>query len=359
MKILFVGGGTLGSVSPLLAIAQDLLKQKGGHELEFWITKSGPEKAVIESLNIKYKFLVCGKWRRYWSWKNFLAPLQTLIGFMQASQALREWRPDLIFTAGSFVAVPVALAARVKGIPIIAHQQDVQVGLANKIIMMLAKVVTCVFFHHRGRLPKRTIITGNPVREEFLALPSAQTLIANKQKLGLTELLPVVVIFGGSSGASALNKLIVEALPKLKDFCQVVHVTGTGKELLIGQHPNYLYLPFVTEAQRMVELLSVADVVISRSGMGTLSELSALGKAAVLIPIPQTHQEFNALEMSKQGGVVMIDQTKISSDNLVEVVGELLADTAKLNTLQERIKIALPTISGGEYFNKVQEALHR
>lgn len=349
----------MGSVSPLLAVAQDLLKQKGGYELEFLISKTGPEKAVLESLGIKYKILIGGKWRRYWSWKNFLAPFETLVGFFQSLKVLTRWRPDIIFTAGSFVAVPVTLAAWLKRIPVVAHQQDVQVGLANKIITKFARVTTSVFQYHRGHLPKHTIVTGNPVREEFLQPQSAQLVVAHKQKLSLVEGLPVVVMFGGSSGASALNKLVVESLPQLKNFCQVVHVTGTGKELLVGQHKNYLCLPFVTEAERMVELLSIADIVISRSGMGTLSELSALSKTAVLVPLPHTHQEFNALEIYKQGGAVMIDQITTTSDSLVKTLQDLLADTAKQETLQERIKTILPTISGGEYFNKVQEALHR
>lgn len=357
MKLLLIGGGTLGSVTPLLAVGQDLLEQKAEHEVRFWGTLNGPEGAVVKKTGIEFTVLRSGKFRRYWSWKNLLAPFQTMLGFFQACRRLGQWHPDLIMVAGSFVSVPAVWAAWWRKIPVIVHQQDVSIGLANKLMFPAAKVITAVFDNASRDLPRRAIITGNPVRQEFLQAWPQSRVEEIKQRLGLNDEQPVLLVLGGSSGAAGLNKLVIETLPKLRGFCQVVHVTGKGKDLLVGQHENYVAVSFVDNAESMAELLATADLVISRAGMGIISELAALAKPAVLVPLPNTHQELNVQELVKRGAVVGIDQTNITLEQFVKNISNLLTNSAQLEVLQERIVNALRTISGNDYFEKIKSKL--
>jgi UDP-N-acetylglucosamine--N-acetylmuramyl-(pentapeptide) pyrophosphoryl-undecaprenol N-acetylglucosamine transferase len=214
MNVLCIGGGTLGSVSPLLAVAEDARERKAGHDVRFWGTASGPERAVVEAAGFKFTPVFGGKLRRYFSWQNFAAPLQTFAGVVQAWQQLGKWRPDVLLAAGSYVAVPGVWAAWLRRIPVVVHHQDVDVGLANRLMFPFSRAVTTVFPVRPG-LPKRAVVTGNPVRRPFLQPWTAEAKASVRLRLGLDGDKPVLVVVGGSGGASGLNNLVVHSLPLL------------------------------------------------------------------------------------------------------------------------------------------------
>lgn len=351
MNILCVGGGTLGSVSPLLAVAEDARDRKAGHDVRFWGTVGGPERAVVESAGFSFSPVRCGKLRRYFSWANFAAPFQTASGLLQSWRRLGQWRPDVVLAAGSFAAVPAVWAAWLRRIPVVVHHQDVAVGLANRLMFPFARAVTTVFGGRPG-LPRRAAVTGNPVRRPFRTQLSEEDRAAARVHLSLDPDLPVVAVVGGSSGASSLNDLTVRSLPLLRDFCQVLHVTGAGKDVLLGQHGGYHAMPFVAEAGAMAEVLSVATVVVSRAGMGSLSELSALGATAVLVPLPG-HQQLNAAWVANAGGASVVDQAAATPESFSAAVRAALEAAAVGSAGPERLAGVLPTVSGADYFERV------
>lgn len=360
-KVLLVGGGTLGSVTPLLAVAEASRAAGQPHQFQLWGSAAGPERAAAEAAGVEFSTLTSGKLRRYWSARNLLAPAQTAVGVGQALRAMRRWRPDVVLTAGSFVAVPAAAAARLLGVPVVAHQQDIRIGLANWIIAPLARLVTVVFERHVRLLGRvaiasrkpRVVCTGNPVRADFREPASASDVESTRTRFGAPPGVPLVLVIGGSTGALRLNELVVAAVTHLAASCHVVHITGAGKDVLVGQHGGYTPLTFISDSHQMAQLLQAADLVVCRAGMGTLSELSATGSAALLLPLPGTHQELNAAELGRQGAARVVDQQTLSPETFAQMVVELLADRAALGSMRERIGTVLKTTGGGEYLELV------
>jgi len=324
-KVLLTGGGTGGSVSPLLAITEEInrlqIKDCGFQFL--WLgTKTGPERIMVEKESIKFKAIANGKLRRYFSLKNFIDPLLIMIGFFQSLAIILVWRPNLIISAGSFVSVPVVWAAWVLRVPILIHQQDVCPGLANKLMAPFAEVITVTFEESLADYGKKAVWTGNPVRQGLTE--NSKQKIANS--FDLSEDIPIVLIVGGGTGAMAINELIKKSLSELTKFCQIIHITGKDKfknyELRIK---NYKCIKFL-EASEMAVALRLADVIVSRGGMGLLTELSYLGKPAILIPLPDSHQEDNALLFKEKEAAIVLDQKELTADDLVIKVKELLDD---------------------------------
>jgi len=360
MKIILTGGGTMGSVSPLIAIAEELKKQKP--ETEFlWIgTKTGPEKQLIESYQIPFRAISSGKWRRYFSFKNFWDIFRILAGFFQSINILRRFRPDVVLGAGGFVGVPVIWAAWVLGIKNLTHQQDIRPGLANRLVAGRVKKITVTFSDSLKYFPShKTILTGNPVRTEIFEGNQERA----KQFFHLEEGLKTILILGGGTGALTLNKIIIQSLKYLLDFCQIIHLTGKGKGIksssielearikgekkeeaefkkIIAQESSYLINPRYHSYEFLVKELkdayAVADLVISRAGLGTLSELSVLGKPTILIPLPG-HQEENALYYKKNNAALVLSQKELTPENLAEVVKELINNPGEINTLSRNI----------------------
>lgn len=293
-KILLVGGGTLGSVSPLLAISQ---KYKADYL--FVGSENGPEKDFVLSQGINnFQAIKSGKLRRYFAWQNFADLWRIQLGFWQSLKIIWQFKPDIVLTAGSFVAVPMAWAAFLMRKPVIVHQQDIVVGLANKLMAPLAKKITVVFPEQVEYFKQhKVVVTGNPVRHSKTKL----------QKDG-----PLIVITGGGLGARSMNKFIIPFIPKMiAAGFKVYHLLGSKNsdqvldpEFVEGE--GYYSDKFVKTA--MLDILSQADIIISRAGMSLISEAAALKKALVLIPITDSHQEKNASFLAKHNAAVMIRQ---------------------------------------------------
>ncbi len=327
-KILLTGGGTGGSVTPLLAIYDEL---KNESEFEFlWLgTKFGPGKVMVEKAGIKFKAISGGKLRRYFSFKNFLDIIKIKIGFFQALFIMIKSRPDLIMSAGSFISVPIAWAAWVLRVPVLIHQQDIVAGLANKLMAPFAKIITVTFESSLKDYGKKAIWIGNPIRRE-LKINSLKT----------HNHLPVVLIIGGGTGAMAINELVKDSLSQLVKLCHVIHITGEKRNISNTEIVNYKNYEFL-DVEKMVEVLHAADLVITRAGLGFLSELSYLGKPSIIIPMPDSHQEVNAEFFKNRKAAIVINQKDLTAENFTHMIKDLLADEKILTNLSVNMAQAM------------------
>lgn len=347
-KILLTGGGTGGSVSPLLAIVNQLKNTPfmkgggGGFDFLFIGSKNGPEKEMVEKEGIGFKAISSGKLRRYFSVKNILDLFFIIVGFFESIFIILKWKPDLIISAGSFVSVPVIWAGWILRVPILIHQQDVRAGLANKLMAPFAKVITVTFEESLRDYGEKAVWTGNPTRQ--LTINNYQLSINEiKKKFELHNDLPVVLVIGGGTGAMAINELVWESLDELTKFCRIIHITGKGKnkeqEAKNKEH-NYKSFEFLN-AEQMAEAYAAADIVVSRAGMGVLTELSYLGKSTILIPIPDSHQEDNAKIFKNKDAAIVLSQKGLDSKVFTENIKKLLDNKDLRDKLGENIKDAV------------------
>jgi UDP-N-acetylglucosamine--N-acetylmuramyl-(pentapeptide) pyrophosphoryl-undecaprenol N-acetylglucosamine transferase len=336
MKIIFSGGGTLGPVMPLLSVIDELQKRSPKHEFLWVGTYGGVEKKVVMDHEIAFKPIVAAKWRRYFSFKNILAPLQILIAFYQATLIILRFGPDVIVSAGAYNSVPLVWAARVFWVPVLIHQQDILPGLANKLMAPFAKRITVTFEQSLKDFEERkTVLTGNPIRPELYEGDFKRGL----NYFDLEDDLPVVLFLGGGTGAEVLNQIIVEAVPQLTRFCQIIHSTGQGKSLEV-YNERYHGFEFIDE--HLAAAFAVADLVVSRAGLSTLSELAVLGKAAIIIPIPDSHQEANAQYFYHRDAALVLDQNNLRIEDLVSMIRKML-DGKENKKYIDNIKKIMPS----------------
>ncbi|MCR4279889.1 MAG: undecaprenyldiphospho-muramoylpentapeptide beta-N-acetylglucosaminyltransferase [Candidatus Komeilibacteria bacterium] len=337
MKIVFSGGGTMGSVSPLLAMAEHLLSQENMIPSDFvWIgTKSGPEGAVVRRQDIEFHAICSGKLRRYFSWKNFTDPFHIIVGFVQAHKILRRFKPDVVISAGSFVAVPVVYAAKTLGIKVLVHQLDIQVGLANSLAARVADTVTVSWADLLEKFPgHKPIWTGTPVRK-YIIEPVSHSL---NDDLHMDKSRSQLLFMGGGTGAAGLNRLVIDALPKLLKKYGVTHLTGANRSIKpqLSESEKRWYVQYDFAYEDFGHILQRSDLVICRAGLGTISELMAIGKPSILIPMPETHQEANAEFFARQGAAEQLDQIGLTADQLVAKIDELMEDDELRIDIAER-----------------------
>lgn len=338
-KVLFSGGGTLGSVTPLLAIYEQLQLDSTNRTYAWIGTKSGPEKKLVDTEGIPYYSIAAGKFRRYFSLRNFFDPALVIVGFFQALSVLRRERPDWVLTAGGFVAVPVAWAARLLRIPVAIHQQDVVPGLANKLMVKFAQLVTVTFTHSLDQFSHTNKhVIGNPVRTRVAEKVS--NAVELKKQFSITSDLPVLLIVGGGTGALFLNKIIEQSITKLVDFCEIIHLTGGKADTTIYTNLRYHQYDLLTDM--MPAALQLADLVVTRAGMSSLSELAVLGKPCIIVPIPHSHQEHNAKVFARNNAALVAQQDVITPDSFVESVRLLLNDNERRQTLSANIQQLIP-----------------
>ncbi|MED9904604.1 MAG: undecaprenyldiphospho-muramoylpentapeptide beta-N-acetylglucosaminyltransferase [Lachnospiraceae bacterium] len=320
-KIVLTGGGTAGHVTPNIALLPHL--KDAGFEVFYMGSYDGIEKRLIADFDIPYYGIATGKFRRYLDPKNFTDPFRVLKGYSEAKKYLKEIKPDVVFSKGGFVSVPVVRAAAALKIPCIIHESDMTPGLANKLCAPVAAKICCNFPETLAMLPKdKAVLTGSPIREEL----SSGNKINGLDMCGFTANKPVVMVIGGSQGAASVNKAVRAALPKLlKDF-QVVHLCGKEKvdNLLLNVEG---YKQFEYLKSELKDIFAMADVVISRAGANAICELLALNKPNILIPLPSAKsrgdQLLNARSFESQGFSIVIDEDYLTEDLLVEKVQEL------------------------------------
>lgn len=333
-KIILTGGGTAGHVTPNLALVPSLREK--GYEIRYIGSYTGIEKTLVEQAGIPYDGISSGKLRRYFDLKNFSDPFRVLKGYGEAKKLLKTHKPDIVFSKGGFVAVPVVLAARHLHIPVIIHESDMTPGLANKLCISSAVKVCCNFSETLAYLPAgKAVHTGCPIRNELLS----GNRLAGLKLTGLSANKPVLMIIGGSTGAASVNQAVRTALPELlKDF-QVVHLCGKGKldESLNGT-AGYVQYEYMGEPLK--DLFAMSDVVISRAGANAICELLALKKPALLIPLglaaSRGDQILNAESYRKKGYSMVLPEEELTTERLLHDVRELYANRSKYREAMEQ-----------------------
>lgn len=323
MKILFAGGGTLGPVTPLLAVADEIRRMRPEAECLFVGTPDGPERRLVEEAGMRFLPLAAPKLRRYFSLSTLALPFDLAAATWRAGTILTDEEPLAVVGAGGYVQVPLALAAKLRGVKVLVHQQDVAPSLSNRLVAGIAAAVTVTFESSLADFPKgKTTLVGNPVRPLVEAGDRAKGLAL----LGATGERPVVLAFGGGTGSAFLNELIASASPLWTGFADLAHITGLEKApaaLPQLTHPER-YHRFDFVGADIAHLMAAADVVISRAGMGTLTELAALEKPVILVPIADSHQEKNAEYVVERGGARMFRELDLTPEQLVTFTRDLL-----------------------------------
>ena len=313
LRIVFTGGGSGGPTSPLLAIYEELVFKLGKNQIiaVFWGTTKGPEKAMVARAGLPFERIPSGKLRRYWSWHNLLDPIFIISGFFVGLVKLICFRPHVVVSAGSFVSVPVAYAAWLLRIPHVIFQMDVQPGLANRLMAPVSDVLAYLFEQtafHFPAIPQKKI--GPVVRAE---IKNACPRQANAQ-FGLNAEKPVLLVTGGGQGAAGLNSAMESVLDLWLKRFQIVHLTGNNHPPLPCSHPDYHAFSMIHEG--MGHLLARSNLVVTRAGLGTLGELALLSKDAVIVPLPDSHQELNGAVISDAGAGALLSQQWFSEEGL-------------------------------------------
>ncbi|MDO8618228.1 MAG: UDP-N-acetylglucosamine--N-acetylmuramyl-(pentapeptide) pyrophosphoryl-undecaprenol N-acetylglucosamine transferase [Candidatus Uhrbacteria bacterium] len=361
MRILFVGGGTLGPVTPLLAVAKKLKKLEP-HWSFVWIgTPNGPEKKLVEALDILFKSLPIVKWPRYPSWRWLTFPFAWFTVQHLAQTLIRELKPDAIVTVGGFTAVPVIYAASKKHLPCFTHQLDLVPGLANKKIASLCASVTTSFEYERAPFGDRVTDEQIPTPTLFSSshLPSRRVALHH---FGLSEDKPITLIFGGGTGAQALNEMVDRTRSNWLKFTQVIHGTGIGKgrSRVTGDRLQAGYVGREFFNDDMALAYAAADLIVCRGGMGTLSELAALKKPMIIVPMPKSHQEFNARAFEERGAAIVIRQDSKKFDaELLAAAKLLIHDEKTRREMGERAHQFLPTDDGSAFAERIIEKLKK
>ena len=318
-KIVMTGGGTAGHVTPNIALFPALRAE--GYEIHYIGSFDGIEKKLMEDFDVPYYGISTGKFRRYFDPKNFSDPFRVMKGFFEARKILKNIRPDIVFSKGGFVSVPVVRAAASLKIPCIIHESDMTPGLANKLCIPVSKKICCNFPETFDMLPpEKAVLTGSPIRQEL----STGDKEAGLAFCGFNHEKPVIMVMGGSQGAAAVNQAIRDALPKLLEKYQIVHLCGKDKmDNLLLTVPGYKQFEYIKD--EMKDLLAMADLVISRSGANAISEILALRKPNILIPLPSGRgdQLLNADSYEAQGFSIVINEDDLTTKVLLQKVEEL------------------------------------
>ena len=320
-KIVLTGGGTAGHVTPNLALLPGLYAR--GFEVRYIGSKSGMEQGLIEAAGVPYDGISTGKFRRYLSFKNVTDIGRVLKGLSEAKKLLKEYRPDVVFSKGGFVSVPVVRAAKSLHIPVIIHESDMTPGLANKLSYSAASKVCCNFPETVQLLPEgKGVLSGSPIRAELLS----GSREAGLAFAGLSGEKPVLLMIGGSSGARRLNEVLREALPKLLPQFDVIHLCGKGNlSTALEDTPGYRQYEYISE--ELKDLFAAADIVFSRAGANAICELLALKKPHLLVPLSKAvsrgDQILNARSFEKQGFSMVIEEEDLTPEVLTDALKKL------------------------------------
>ena len=354
-KIILTGGGTAGHVTPNIAMLPRLREM--GYEISYIGTYDGIEKKLIEDAGIPYYGISSGKLRRYFSLRNFSDPFRVMKGFRQAKKLMKKLQPDVVFSKGGFVSVPVVLAAERRKIPVVIHESDMTPGLANKIALPKATKICCNFPETAESFPEGVAtVTGTPIRQELFNGDPEKAF----SFCGFTEKKPTLLVIGGSTGSAAVNAAVWDALDELLKEYNVIHICGQDKmdeskvnaavwdaldELLkeynvihiCGQDkmdesksdlPGYKEFEYVKK--ELADLFALSDLIISRAGANAICELLALRKPNILIPLSKAQsrgdQILNARSFEKSGYSKVIEEEELTRDTLIEAVHETIRE---------------------------------
>ena len=337
-KIVLTGGGTAGHVTPNIALYNSL--KEAGYEVHYIGSYNGIEKKLIEDMGIPYYGISSGKLRRYFDIKNFSDPFRVIKGFGEADRLIRKIKPDVVFSKGGFVTVPVVLAAKKNRIPAIIHESDMTPGLANKICIPAATKVCCNFRETYDLLPEgKAVLTGTPIRKELFEGDRKRAA----DFCNLDPNIPTILVVGGSSGSVIINKTVRESLNDILSKYQVIHLCGKNNlsESLDGIK-GYVQFEYVSKELR--DLFALSDLVISRAGANAICELLALKKPNILIPLSKAasrgDQILNAKSFKKNGYSYVLEEEELSKTSLLNAIRDVMAHKNEYIKAMEESKMS-------------------
>ena len=335
--IVMTGGGTAGHVTPNLALVP-YLKQEG-YDIYYIGSYNGIEKKMVENAGITYYGISSGKLRRYHDWKNFTDPFRVIKGFSEANQLLKHLKPDVVFSKGGFVSVPVVMAAGRQHIPAIIHESDMTPGLANKLAIPFATKVCCNFPETMNYLPEgKAVRTGSPIRQELFS----GNKDAGLSFCGFTSDKPVLLIMGGSIGSRFINNAVWDSLDTLLEKFQIVHLVGKGNinKDMEGK-AGYQQYEFISE--QLNDIFAMTDIMISRAGANSISEILALKIPNILIPLSakasRGDQILNAESYEKQGFSTVLQEETLTSELLLSSVNNVYENRDSIIRKMEESKL--------------------
>lgn len=347
-RIILTGGGTAGHVTPNIALIPYL--QAAGYEIAYIGSYDFIESTLIPDMGIKYVGVSTGMLRRYRTLKNLSDPFKVFKGISEAKKFIKEFKPNIVFSKGGYVGVPVTYAAFLSGVPTIIHESDMTPGLANKLCLPIVKKVCCNFPETLKLLPKKkAYLTGSPIRDELLKGDKEKGLT----RCGFKKNNPIIMVIGGSLGSASINEAVRGALPTLLNDFNIVHICGKGKtDESLNNKEGYCQFEYVKEG--LNDLYAMADLIISRAGANSICEILALKKPNLLIPLSKASrgdQILNANSFKAQGYSMVLDDDDCNPENLIEKVTELYflrqtyIDAMEKSTLTDSIKTIIELIN--------------
>ncbi len=325
-RIILTGGGTAGNVTPNISLLPTL--RELNYDIHYIGSYNGIERKLIEEMDIPYYGIDSGKLRRYFDPKNFTDPFKVLHGYKQARKLIKHLKPDVIFSKGGFVTVPVVISAHRKHIPVIIHESDMTPGLANKLCIPSADKVCCNFPETMRHLPEnKAVLTGSPIRQELLSGNKLNAL----NFCGFTANKPVLMIIGGSQGSAVVNDAMRGILPELLKTFQVIHLCGKGK---LDSSLDHLegYIQFEYVKKELADLFALTDVCVSRAGANAICEILALRKPNLLIPLSANasrgDQILNADSFENQGFSEVLTEDQLAPTILISRIMKLYNNRA-------------------------------
>lgn len=355
-RIILTGGGTAGHVTPNMALVPTLIDE--GYDISYIGSYSGMEKKLIEDIGIPYYGISSGKLRRYFDIKNFSDPFRVIKGFFEAKTLLKKLKPDVVFSKGGFVTVPVVMAAKKLHIPVIIHESDMTPGLANKLSIPSASKVCCNFPETIKHLPEgKAVLTGSPIREELFQGDRREGL----RLCEFTEDKPVLLIIGGSLGSVAINNAIRNNLDALLEKYQIIHLCGRNNlDQRLLEKKGYQQFEYVKK--ELKHYFACADVVVSRAGANAICELLALRKPNILIPLSldasRGDQILNAKSFEKQGYSYVIQEKDVTGDTLLNAVNTVFDHRQDYIQAMNQSKLANPIETIVNLANKLAAGIH-
>ena len=351
MRILFTGGGTGGHIFPIVAVKRALETSLRNKKYKFlYVGPNGFAKEVFQKENIKCKFVLAGKLRRYFSLQNFIDLLKMPLGLIQSFWHVFWFMPDVIFSKGGYGSASIVFVGWLYRIPLIIHESDSVPGLANRFLALFAKKIVISFANTKKYFsPEKTVLLGHPVREELTQ--------GNKEKgrklFELSSEKPVILVMGGSQGAQRINEIVINILPRLLEKCEIIHASGEKNYNQIKASSNkileksdslkrkqYHLYPFLEE-ERLKHAYAVSDIIVSRAGAGGIFEIAAIGKPSLLIPLSTAaanHQTKNAWALTKIDGAVALEEKNITMNMFLSAVFKLIDNPEKAKEMGEKAK---------------------
>lgn len=327
-RIVLTGGGTAGHVTPHLALLPHLLA--AGYDVHYIGTENGIERGMMEAMDgVTYHAVKSGKLRRYFDWKNFTDPFRVIHGAFQSARLMGKLKPDVCFSKGGFVSVPVVVGAWLHRVPVLCHESDLTPGLANKICGKFAKKIATTFPECAQALGEKAVCTGTPMRKALFSGSREKGLAL----AGFSGQKPVLMMVGGSSGAQSVNKALREALPRLLPEMDVLHLTGKGNlDESLAALPGYRQFEFLSDD--LPDAIACAELILSRAGSNAICEFQALKKPMLLVPYPKGasrgDQILNAESFRKRGLCHVLLQENMTADTLAEAIFALQRDRDNL-----------------------------